>query len=128
MSIYTAAGAAIIGCLLCLVLREYHRPQAVLLSIAVCLLLLLGVSEPLQHIIVTASGLYAESRLDPACFTVLCKALGITYLTQLGADICKDCGEQAIASAVTLCGRILLTVLSLPLFSALADLVLEVIG
>ncbi|MBR3630803.1 MAG: stage III sporulation AC/AD family protein [Oscillospiraceae bacterium] len=128
MSMYTAAGAAVIGCLLCLVLREYHRPQAVLLSVGVCLLLLLGMSGDLQHIIVTASGLYAESRLDPGCFTVLCKAIGITWLTQIGNDICKDCGEQAIATAVTLCGRILLTALSLPLFGTLADLVLEVIG
>ena len=126
MSIYTAAGAGIIGCILCLVLREYHRPQAVFLSIGVSLLLLIGISPELRHIVVTASGLYAESRLDPACFTILCRALGITWLTQLGTDICKDCGEQTIATAVTLCGRILLVGLSLPLFGTLADLVLEV--
>lgn len=128
MNICAAAGTAILGCILCLVLREYHRPQAVLLGTAVCMVLLLGVSPELRRIVVSASGLYAESRLDPAYFSIICKALGVTWLTRLGADICKDCGEQAIATAVMLCGRILLVGLALPLFSTLADLVLEVMG
>lgn len=128
MSIYAAAGTAILGCILSLVLREYHRPQGVLLGIGVCLVLLLGSSGELRRIIVSASGLYAESRLDPEYFGVLCKALGVTWLTRLGADICKDCGEQAIAAAVMLCGRIVLVGLALPLFATLADLVLEVMG
>lgn len=128
MTMQASAAICIIGCILCLVLREYHRPQALLLGVAVCLVLLLGALPELQRILTTASGLYARSNLAPEYFMILCKAIGIAWLTQLGADTCKDCGENAIGSAVTFCGRICLVVLALPLFVTLAETVLEVMG
>lgn len=126
MNMQTIAAVAIIGCILCLVLRTYHRPQAVLLGIVICVVLLLGASPELHRIVTAAAGLYAESSLSPDYFNILCKAVGITWLTQLGTDICKDCGENAIGTAVTLCGRICLVALSLPLFVTLTETVLEV--
>ena len=53
---------------------------------------------------------------------------GISYLAQIGMDICQDCGEHAIRSAIEICCRLCLTALSLPLFQALAATILEVIG
>lgn len=128
MNMQTTAAVCIIGCILCLVLREYHRPQAVLLGIAVCIVLMLGAMPELNRIIMTASGLYTESSLAPEYFTILCKAIGISWLTQIGTDTCKDCGENAIGTAVTFCGRICLVALALPLFVTLAETVLGVMG
>lgn len=124
----TTTAVCIIGCILCLVLRDYHRPQAALLGAAICIVLLIGAVPELSRIITTASGLYAQCSLAPEYFTVICKAIGISYLTQLGADTCKDCGEHAIGTAITLCGRICLVALALPLFVTLAETVLGVIG
>lgn len=128
MSMQASAAVCIIGCILCLVLREYHKPQALLLGVAVCVVLMLSAMPELQRILTTASGLYAQSELAPEYFTILCKAIGIAWLTQLGADTCRDCGENAIGSAVVFCGRICLVVLALPLFVTLAETVLGVVG
>ncbi len=128
MSIQTAAALCIIGSVLCLLLREYQKPQAALLSIAVAAGAVLSAMPEVRQIAETASALYAQSSLSPAYFVILCKALGIAYLTQLGSDICRDCGEAAIASAVELCGRISLVALALPLFVQLTKTVLGVIG
>ena len=126
MSIENAAAFAIIGSILCLVLREYQKPQAVLLAAGVTVLLLLGMLPEVQHIVQTASGIFSQSGLDSGYFSVLCKAVGIAWITRLGTDLCRDCGEGAIASAVELCGRICLTVLALPLFLTVAETVMEV--
>ncbi len=118
----------ICGCILSLLLRQYQRPQAVLLGLAVSCILLAAVIIQIQDIVDTASDFCSRSGLEPEYFVILCKALGITYLTQLGMDFCRDCGENAIATSVELCGRICLVLLALPLFGTLADIVLEVIG
>lgn len=128
MSITQTAAVCIIGSVLCLFLREVQRPQAVLLGLAVAAGALLPSLPQVQRIVQTAEHLWGQSGLDAGYFTVLCKAAGIAYLTELGGDVCRDCGESAIASAVGLCGRISLTLLALPLFLELADLVLEVMG
>ena len=76
----------------------------------------------------TASMIFSMSGMNAEYFTILCKAVGITYLTQLGMDFCRDCGENAICTAVELFGRVSLLTLALPLFSVLVRTVLEVIG
>lgn len=128
MTIQVALGIGICGCILSMVLRRYQKPQAVLLGLAVCVLLLISILPQIREILGSVSVFFTRTGMDPAYFGILCKAVGITYLTRIGMDFCRDCGEHAICSAVELCGRISLIGLSLPLFSALVQIVLEVIG
>ncbi|MBR1528279.1 MAG: hypothetical protein IJ642_03115 [Oscillospiraceae bacterium] len=117
----------IIGCILILVLKQYQRAYGVLLSIGICVMVLLTILPQAERILHTAENIYLQSGLDGSYFKLLCKAIGISYLTQLGTDICHDCGESAVASAVELCGRIMLVLLSLPLFLTLAETILELL-
>lgn len=128
VSIQTAVVFCIIGCILILILKQYHKAHGVLLSIALCSMVLLAVLPEIQQILETAESIYARSSLQLSYFTVLCKAVGISYLTQLGIDICKDCGEQALSTVVELCGRVFLILLALPLFVTLAQTVLELMN
>ncbi|MDE7120991.1 MAG: hypothetical protein K2O42_02390 [Oscillospiraceae bacterium] len=128
LSIQTAVIFCIIGCILILILKQYHKAQGVLLSIAVCSMVLLAIVPEIQQIFETAKNIYLQSSLQLSYFTILCKAVGISYLTQLGIDICKDCGEQALSTVVELCGRIFLILLALPLFLTLAQTVLELMS
>lgn len=52
------------------------------------------------------------------------KALGITYLTSSGADLCRSLGESTVASAVENAGRAELLLLCVPLFRELLDIAL----
>ena len=45
---------------------------------------------------------------------VLVKIIGIAYLVQFGAQVCKDAGESAIATRVEMGGRILILSMTLP--------------
>lgn len=116
---------SIIGCILILILKQYHRAYGVLLSILICILVLLNLLPQMERILHTAENIFLQSQMDSVYFGILCKALGISYLTQMGTDICRDCGENALATSVELCGRILIVLLSLPLFLTLTESVLE---
>ena len=58
---------------------------------------------------------------------ILFKALGICYLTEFSADICRDCKENAVASAAEVFGKIQLVVLSLPLFESIIESIMEIL-
>ena len=72
--------------------------------------------------------LLAQGGLTPEQTACIAKAAGICCVTQLAADICKDAGETAVASAVMFSGKIALTLLILPLFQPLLTRLQEVLS
>ncbi len=71
----------------------------------------------------TVRNIFSRAGADKEYLTILFKAMGICYITQFACDICKDSGENALASHAELAGKISLMLLALPLFDTLADLV-----
>ena len=59
---------------------------------------------------------------------VIIKSLGICYITQLAADTCKDAGEGAMAGRIELSGRVAVLILALPMFTALLQIAVGLIG
>ena len=117
-----------LSAVLCVIVRQYKPEMSLGISIA-CGVLLMGAAvamlEPSAELI---SKLAGSAGLDSGYGRTLFKALAVCYITQLGADVCRDAGESAIAGKVELAGKAAVVVISLPVFSALADLVLELLG
>ena len=67
--------------------------------------------------------LFTLSGIDNMYLTILFKSLGICYIVQLASDYCRDCGENALASQVTLAGKLAMLSVSLPLFKAFVEIV-----
>ena len=67
--------------------------------------------------------LFTLSGIDNMYLTILFKSLGICYIVQLESDYCNDCGENALASQVTLAGKLAMLSVSLPLFKAFVEIV-----
>ena len=53
--------------------------------------------------------------------------MGIAYLTEFSAQLCKDAGYGAIAMKVELAGKLMILVTALPVFQSLADLILSLL-
>ena len=50
---------------------------------------------------------------------VVVKVLGIDYITDFAAQVCRDAGENGIASKVEMAGKVLIFYVSLPVFTSL---------
>ena len=74
------------------------------------------------------SDLLRAAALPGEYAVILFKALGICWLAQFAADSCRDAGESALASKVELAGKTAVLLTTLPLFSAVAELVTELAG
>ncbi|MBR6514335.1 MAG: hypothetical protein IKT46_05815 [Clostridia bacterium] len=55
-------------------------------------------------------------------FTLMLKGLGIAYLAGIGADLCRDCGENQLAGRVELAAKIEILILAFPLVRGLIEL------
>ena len=62
--------------------------------------------------------------MEAAYLTVLLRTLAAALVTRLCADLCRDGGSQALASAVELAGAAASLVIALPLLEAVVELLL----
>ena len=58
---------------------------------------------------------------------ILLKITGISILTEFAVSICKDSGENAIASKIDLGGKIIILSFSIPIISALLETLLNLL-
>ena len=59
---------------------------------------------------------------------LLVKIIGITYLSELSSDLCKDAGAAVLGGQVELFGKLSILVLCLPVFGALLGMIHQVFG
>jgi stage III sporulation protein AD len=60
---------------------------------------------------------------DVEAYSLLLKALGVAFLTETAASVCRDSGEGTLASWVETGGRLQLLLLSFPMIRRVLDLV-----
>ena len=122
------AGAAVVAAVLAVMLRRYHAEYGMLLSLAAGVFLMLSLLNVFPQALGQVNDLLRAAALPGEYAVILFKALGICWLAQFAADSCRDAGEGALASKVELAGKTAVLLTTLPLFSAVAELVTELAG
>lgn len=122
------AAMAMVTAVLCVLLRENGRVQAVLLSLAVCVgILVIGV-QAISPIWSVLEQMQRLSGLEHEITAPLLKVAGIGLLTQAAAGVCTDVGESALVKAVEVTGSILALYAALPLLSAVLVMLEKLLG
>ena len=119
--------ACIVSAVAVLFLKQ-HRPElAMLLSAAAGALVLVALVSPTLQIAVSLGERLNGAGLSEI-FKVLLKVMGICYLTDFAADLCRDFGQSSLASKVELAGKISVIGLCLPLVDTLLSITDKLIG
>lgn len=123
MKIVSIAGLCIIAAILCKLFSNEGKEYALYIKIAAAASVMSAVMIYISPIAEAVKDIYERAGADKEYLTILFKALGICYITQFACDICKDSGENALASHAELAGKVSLMLIALPLFGALADVI-----
>lgn len=127
MELTTILSMLLIAAFLTVLLRRYRPELAMGVGIVAGAIALLAVLKTAAPAVSQLQALLDGAALPQAYTAILFKALGICLLTQLTADACRDAGESALAAKAELAGKLLLLVLSLPLFEKITSLALSLL-
>lgn len=119
---------AIVVAICACVIRAQAGSVSVVLSIAGCVLILLLSLQFLKPVITVLQRLETLSGLSGAATAPMLKVAGIGLLTQIAGTICDDAGEKALCKAVEIGGAVLSFYISMPLLTAVLDLLEEMLG
>lgn len=66
------------------------------------------------------------TNLDSKLFTILIKMIGVGYITEFSANLCKDSGNLAMAGKLLLAGKLVIFVMAIPIITSLIELIVSI--
>lgn len=105
---------------------KVQKPELALqVSIITGILIFMLVAVKLSAVIDFIKTFSHKADIDSTYITILLKIVGIAYIAEFGAEVCKDAGESSIASKIELAGKVTIVILAVPIITSLLDLVVK---
>ena len=114
MNIVTFFILAIVSVILLLILKQSKSNVIIPASIVLSIILFKYAFSQLNESFATIKSIVNNTSLDKYT-TTLFKVFGVSFLAEITADICRDSGENTIASRVEFAGKAELILISIPL-------------
>ena len=127
MDIMKIVAVGIVAAVLAVLLREERPEIAVLVSIVTGLVIFIFITSKLNSVITVLKYFAGKANIDVLYFSTILKVIAIAYITEFGAQICRDAGEGSIASKIELAGKVLIMVVAIPILAALMDIMIKII-
>ncbi|WP_066637596.1 stage III sporulation protein AD [Desulfolucanica intricata] len=127
MEILQIVGLGIIGAILAVILRQQKPELALLLSIGVGVLIFLMVINQITAVFGTLRDLASQANISMVYVGTILKIVGIAYIADFGAQICRDSGEGALASKIEFAAKILVLVMAVPIIVAVLQALLKLV-
>ena len=105
-------------------LRRKTPEQALLLTAAVLTAVLARCLWTVAPLLEELRALFERAGVETAYLSVLLRTTAAALVTRFCADLCRDGGSQALASAVETAGAVAALLIALPLLRAVVELLL----
>ena len=127
MNIMQIVAIGLTAAVLALIVRQQRPDIAMMISLAAGTILFLMILGNLKSVVTVVNQLSHKASLDSIYLSTVLKVIGISYIAEFGAQICRDAGESAIASKIELGGKVLIMMLAVPILSALLETILKLL-
>jgi stage III sporulation protein AD len=126
LEILQITSLGIVAAIIVVVLRSYNPEIAMQVSLITGIVIFLLLASKLNAVLDMLERLSNRANIDSIYFITMLKIIGISYIAEFGAEICKDAGETAIASKIELAGKVIIVILAVPIMSSLVELILRI--
>lgn len=125
--IFAVCCIAVVTAILALTIRKHNKEIALLLSIGGGILILLSVIDCIVSSVSEISDILAQSMIKSEYILILLKVLGICFLTEFTCDCTKEAGMDVLTGNISLAGKIIVLMTSLPLFTEVLNTVVSLV-
>ena len=123
-----AAGAVLLAVVLGLCLEKQGKDMAVLLTMAVCVMVMASAISYLEPVMAFLNQLQTIGDLNSSMVGTLFKIVGIGLVSEIAAMICADAGRASLGKALQILSGAVILWLSIPIFTVLLELIQNILG
>lgn len=127
MDVLQIVAIGLIATVLVVVVKSQRPELAVLLSVAAGVVIFLLVLGKIGSIMDIIKDLASRAGISMVYLGTILKIIGIAYIAEFGAQICRDAGEGAVATKIEFAAKILIMVLAVPIVVAVLQALLKLV-
>jgi stage III sporulation protein AD len=128
VEIAQVVGLAVIVTVIGAVLRQIKPEMALQLSILAGVTIFLLVMDKILIVIDLLGKLADQANVNSYYLLIVLKIVGVAYLAELGCQICRDAGENALATKVEIAAKIFVIVLAIPIIVAIMESMMKLLA
>ncbi len=128
MELFKIIGVALITAVTSILLKSTKPELSFAVGVAGVIVILIFIMDLLQSSINILATIASASGMKAGIMKILLKIVGVGYLTEFGAGILSDFGNNSLADKVVLGGKLTILVLALPILESMLALVSKFLG
>ena len=121
MEIWQIVGLALIVTVFCVVLKQIRPEIALQLSILAGASIFILILSKIRVIVDLLQTLADQANISSYYLLIILKIVGIAYLAEFGAQICRDAGESALGTKIELAAKVGVIILAIPIIVAITE-------
>ena len=110
---------------LAMTLKNIQSEYAMIIGIAVCMILFGFSLAKLEVIMESIEHMRQYVTINSTYIGIVLKVVGIAYISEFSANLCKDAGYSGIASQIEMFGKLSILVMSMPVLTTLLTTIQE---
>jgi len=115
MGIFQVIAVGILAAVISITIKKQSPEIAILITITASVLIFLMVLPMLTQAVHMVNHIGEMADGHAAYVGLTLRVIGIAYMAELGASVCKDAGETAIATKIDMAGRVIILVMAMPI-------------
>lgn len=123
MTILQIVGLCFIVTLLSLLLRRDKPEIALQLSLALAAFIFIFLAGKIGVVLDLLQNLADKAGMSQMYMATILKIIGIAYVSEFGAQVCRDAGEGAIAAKIEIAAKIMIVIMAVPIIVLVIDTV-----
>ena len=128
MDIIKIAFLGIAASLLAIQIKGVKREYELFVTLATSLCILFFLLTRVGVVLQAMNRMQEYIKLDFPFFSILIKMIGISYVSEFSANLCKDAGYQSIGTQIELFGKLSILAVSMPVLLALFEMIGQFLG
>ena len=125
MEILRIAGLALLGAVTAMLLKSSKAEFSTMAGLAMAVLVCGYVVANLLDVVGRIEEIWERIAGNTDFLHILLRIVGITYISELTAGICKECGYSVLAGQVSIAGKMGVLLAGFPIFMNLLEFVME---
>ncbi len=118
----------IAGVMIALQFKSTRPEISMYVGFAVCIVIFSLSLDGLYRIMRQMEILQQYMQVSGPYFKLLFKAVGITYICEFCASVCRDAGHSAIAGQIEIFGKVSVLFLGMPVLTAIVETISSITG
>ena len=108
-------------------LKQYKPEFAVFSQLGSAAVLIFIVGDEIRDALGAFDSFFSVGGVTSEFVGILIKVLGISIVTQLLSDMCRDSGNSAAATKLEFTGKVIITAVSLPVIKVFTSFVVQMV-